>query len=267
MLIAKPGLDGHDRGALIVAQGLRDEGMEVIYTGLRQTAEQIVAAAIQEDVDCIGLSSLSGAHMTLFPAVAETLVREGGGDILLVGGGVIPPSDVRRLEAAGFAKIFTPGSTIAEMAEFIRERVSGRTEGFGTAEAEIDHVGVAVRNLEAALSLYRDHLGFRVVAQEELAAEGVRAILLQSGATRIELMEPLSASSPVGRFLDRRGEGLHHIAYRVNDVEHWLARAKKAGFQLLDSRPRPGLGGKLVAFLHPKSTFGVLTEYCQIHED
>lgn len=123
VLVAKPGLDGHDRGALVVAQGLRDAGMEVIYTGLRQTPEQIVAAAIQEDVDCIGLSSLSGAHMELFPEVVRLLKDQGADDILVVGGGVIPDEDIEPLKQAGIAAVFTPGTPIQETADFIRKHV------------------------------------------------------------------------------------------------------------------------------------------------
>ncbi|MGB8954912.1 MAG: cobalamin B12-binding domain-containing protein [Tumebacillaceae bacterium] len=126
VLVAKPGLDGHDRGALVVAKALRDAGMEVIYTGLRQTPQQIVATAIQEDVDVVGLSSLSGAHMHLFPEVARLLKEQGAGDILVVGGGVIPEDDIPALKEAGVAEVFTPGSPLADMAEYIRTRVQKR---------------------------------------------------------------------------------------------------------------------------------------------
>ncbi|HEU4964037.1 MAG TPA: cobalamin B12-binding domain-containing protein [Bacilli bacterium] len=123
VLVAKPGLDGHDRGALVVAKALRDAGMEVIYTGLRQTPQQIVATAIQEDVDVIGLSSLSGAHMHLFPEVVRQLNENNAGDILVVGGGVIPNEDIPKLKEAGIAEVFTPGSSLSAMADYIRERV------------------------------------------------------------------------------------------------------------------------------------------------
>lgn len=267
VLIAKPGLDGHDRGALIVAQGLRDEGMEVVYTGLRQTAAQIAAAAIQEDVDCIGLSSLSGAHMTLFPAVVEELRREGADDILVIGGGVIPPDDVRSLEENGFAKIFTPGSTIAEMAAFIRAHGRERTGSAGAAAqdaAQLDHIGIAVRDIDSALRFYRDHLGFRLARRAEVADQDVRVAFLEGDGTRIELLEPLSPGGSVGRFVEKRGEGLHHVAYRVDDVERWLDRARLAGYRLIDEKPRRGAENSWIAFVHPQSAFGVLTEYCQV---
>ncbi len=120
VLVAKPGLDGHDRGAKLIARALRDAGMEVIYTGLRQTPEQIVAAAVQEDVDVIGMSLLSGAHNYLFPRVVELLKEQGVDDVLIVGGGVIPDEDIPALKESGIAEIFTPGTTTTQMIEFIR---------------------------------------------------------------------------------------------------------------------------------------------------
>ena len=119
VIIAKPGLDGHDRGAKYIARALRDAGMEVIYTGIRQTPEQIVSAAIQEDVSVMGLSLLSGAHNFLFPKVAELLKERGAEDILLFGGGVIPDDDIEFLQKQGFKAIFTPGTTAQEVVDFI----------------------------------------------------------------------------------------------------------------------------------------------------
>jgi methylmalonyl-CoA mutase, C-terminal domain len=120
VLLAKPGLDGHDRGVKVIARALRDAGMEVIYTGLRQTPEQVVSAALQEDVDAIGLSILSGAHMTLFPRVVE-LAREAGiDDVIIFGGGIIPDEDIPRLKEAGVTEVFTPGTRMDEIIDFIR---------------------------------------------------------------------------------------------------------------------------------------------------
>lgn len=124
VLIAKPGLDGHDRGAKVVARALRDAGMEVIYTGLRQTPEQIVAAAIDEDVDAVGMSLLSGAHNYLFPLVVNMLKEKGADDILVFGGGVIPEEDIPGLKAAGIAEVFTPGTPTSVTVEFLKERCS-----------------------------------------------------------------------------------------------------------------------------------------------
>jgi len=123
VLIAKPGLDGHDRGAKVVARALRDAGMEVIYTGLRQTPEQIVETAIQEDVDVIGLSILSGAHTHLFPKVMELLKENDIKDIIVMGGGVIPEEDIPELKKAGIAEIFTPGTDTRDIVKFIKEKV------------------------------------------------------------------------------------------------------------------------------------------------
>ena len=126
VLVAKPGLDGHDRGAKVIARALRDAGMEVIYTGLRQTPEMIVSAAIQEDVDCIGLSILSGAHNVIVPRIASLLREQGAQDILLVLGGTIPEEDFARLKESGVAAIFGPGTPLDTTVEFIRENVKPR---------------------------------------------------------------------------------------------------------------------------------------------
>ena len=124
VLIAKPGLDGHDRGAKIVARSLRDAGMEVIYSGLRQTPEQIVKASIQEDVDAIGISILSGAHMHLFSRILELLANEGAEDILIFGGGIIPDQDIPELKAAGVKEIFQPGTHTDDIVQFLRDHVT-----------------------------------------------------------------------------------------------------------------------------------------------
>ncbi len=123
VLVAKPGLDGHDRGAKVIAQALRDAGMEVVYTGLRQTPEQIVSAAVQEDVNVVGMSILSGAHGTLFPEVVNLLKEKGAGDILVVGGGIIPDEDIPALKDAGIAEVFGPGTPLAEVVKYIQENV------------------------------------------------------------------------------------------------------------------------------------------------
>ncbi len=123
VLVAKPGLDGHDRGAKVIARAFRDAGMEVIYTGLRQTPEMIVNAAIQEDVDAIGLSCLSGAHMHLFPKVMELLKARGVDDVLVFGGGTIPDEDIPKLKACGLAEIYTPGASTQDAIAFVRGNV------------------------------------------------------------------------------------------------------------------------------------------------
>jgi methylmalonyl-CoA mutase C-terminal domain/subunit len=129
ILVAKPGLDGHDRGAKVVARALADAGYEVVYTGLHQTPEMIAAAALQEAVDAVGLSIMSGAHMTLFPAVLDALKAKGAGDVLVFGGGIIPRDDLVELTKLGVAKIFTPGATTQEIVEWVETVVRPRAEG------------------------------------------------------------------------------------------------------------------------------------------
>jgi methylmalonyl-CoA mutase C-terminal domain/subunit len=128
ILLAKPGLDGHDRGIKVIAAALRDAGFEVIYTGLRQTPQQVVAAAIQEDVDAIGLSILSGAHMTLFPAVIDGLKKAGADKMLLFGGGIIAESDAQKLKALGVGELFTPGATTEEIIQYLNSNLKEKKE-------------------------------------------------------------------------------------------------------------------------------------------
>jgi methylmalonyl-CoA mutase C-terminal domain/subunit len=126
ILIAKPGLDGHDRGAKVVARALRDAGFEVIYTGLHQTPEMVATAAIQEDVDAVGLSIMSGAHNTLFPAVIDEMRKRGATDVVVFGGGIIPEADFERLKAAGVTGVFTPGTTLETIIQWVRDNVRPR---------------------------------------------------------------------------------------------------------------------------------------------
>jgi methylmalonyl-CoA mutase C-terminal domain/subunit len=126
ILIAKPGLDGHDRGAKVVARALRDAGFEVVYTGLHQTPEMIASAAVQEDVDAVGLSIMSGAHNTLFPAVLEELRKRGAHDVVVFGGGIIPDVDIDRLKASGVTGVFTPGTSLADIIQWVKSHVHAR---------------------------------------------------------------------------------------------------------------------------------------------
>lgn len=126
ILVAKPGLDGHDRGIKVVARALRDAGVEVIYTGLHQAPEQIASAAIQEDVDAVGLSCLSGAHMSLFPKVVDLIKEQGGENIVVFGGGIIPDADIAKLKEAGIAEIFTPGATTTSIIDWVNENIATR---------------------------------------------------------------------------------------------------------------------------------------------
>lgn len=268
VLIAKPGLDGHDRGALIIAQALRDYGMEVIYTGLRQTPEQIAAAAIQEDVDAIGLSCLSGAHNELFPDVVRLLKEKEAEDIIVVGGGVIPWEDIPLLKSKGVQKIFTPGTPTVETAKFIEQAVYER-EGIQIEKTDvqppekIDHIGIAVSSLDEALPFYVNGLKLTLESVEEVASEGVKIAFLKIGGIRIELLEPLSEDSPIARFIEKSGEGIHHIALGVKEINDRIAALKQSGIEMINEESKKGAGEANIAFIHPKSAHGVLYELCE----
>jgi methylmalonyl-CoA mutase C-terminal domain/subunit len=154
VLVGKPGLDGHDRGAKVVAAALRDAGMEVIYTGLHQTPEQIVEAATQEDVDVVALSILSGAHMTLFPDVQKLMKKRGIGDRLLTGGGIIPPEDMDRLAKLGIGRLFGPGASTQGIAAYIREWFA-ETHGNGTPPAARPKAGKSTRSAREPVAVRR----------------------------------------------------------------------------------------------------------------
>jgi methylmalonyl-CoA mutase C-terminal domain/subunit len=131
VVVAKPGLDGHDRGAKVIARALRDDGFEVVYTGLHQTPEQVVAAVVQEDADALGLSLLSGAHLTLVPRVVEGLAEAGRADVVVVVGGIIPESDIETLKAMGVAEVFTPGAPLPSIGRWLAEALDRREEALG----------------------------------------------------------------------------------------------------------------------------------------
>lgn len=267
VLVAKPGLDGHDRGALVVAQALRDEGMEVVYTGLRQTPEQIVNAAIQEDVDCIGLSCLSGAHNELFPEVVRLLRERNADDILIVGGGVIPDEDIPFLKSQGIAEVFTPGTPTKVTADFIRGKITGKQMTFQKPPKKIAHIGIAVKSLDAAIPFYTEQLGLTLQGKEYVESEKVQVAFLSIGETRLELLEPTSPESPIAIFIEKRGEGIHHIALDVDDIDHRLAQLKENGVALIHETPKQGAHGAQIAFLHPKAAGGVLYELCQYPQE
>lgn len=262
VLVAKPGLDGHDRGALIISQALRDHGMEVIYTGLRQTPVQIAQAAVQEDVDVIGLSSLSGAHNTLFPKIMDELKNRHADDIPVVGGGVIPSEDIPFLLEKGIKRIFTSGSSTESLANYIQELIYPNSSAV-TSPKKISHIGIAVLNIDKAISFYTDSLGMEIEGVENVESQAVKIAFLKVGESRIELLEPLDDSSPIKKFLDKKGEGIHHIALEVDNLERRLSKLKSEGIQLIDEEAKPGAGDSQIAFIHPKSTNGVLFELCQ----
>ncbi|SHF58940.1 methylmalonyl-CoA epimerase [Ornithinibacillus halophilus] len=262
VLIAKPGLDGHDRGALVIAQALRDHGMEVIYTGLRQSPVQIAQAAIQEDVDVIGLSSLSGAHRTLFPKVVEVLKEKNADDIPVVAGGVIPSEDIPYLMEKGINKIFTSGSSTEDLAKYIEQLVQPNKQQIEEPK-KIAHIGIAVHSIDQVLPFYTDKLGLELENVETVESEGAKIAFLKIGESRIELLEPTVDSSPIKKFLTKRGEGVHHIALEVDDIEERLHQLKRDGIQLINDEPKDGAHNSQIAFIHPKASHGVLFELCQ----
>lgn len=266
VLIAKPGLDGHDRGALIIAQALRDHGMEVIYTGLRQSPVQIAHAAIQEDVDVIGLSSLSGAHRTLFPKVVETLKEKNAGDIPVIAGGVIPSEDIPFLLEKGIKKIFTSGSSTKDLAKYVKQ-LADPDAGRIKEPNKIAHIGIAVHSIDHALPFYTDTLGLALVGVETVESEGVKVAFLKIGESRFELLEPLRDDAPIKKFLDKRGEGIHHIAIDVDDMDERLMQYKRGGVDLINEEAKKGAHNSRIAFIHPKAANGVLLELCQQHEE
>ncbi|WP_257347975.1 methylmalonyl-CoA epimerase [Pseudalkalibacillus decolorationis] len=266
VLIAKPGLDGHDRGALIISQALRDYGMEVIYTGLRQTPEQIVSSAIQEDVDAIGMSCLSGAHNDLFPEVVKGLKKHGAEEIIVVGGGVIPWEDIPFLEEQGVQKIFTPGTPSIETAKYIEKAVYKR-DGIGLDEdlelvKKIDHIGIAVNSLDESIPFYLEVLQLKLEGIEEVPSESVKVAFINAGNIRLELLEPTNEKSSIHTFIEKHGAGIHHVALGVANIEQRIKELKKKGITMIHNTPKSGAGGAEIAFMHPKSTQGVLYELC-----
>ncbi|SET59329.1 methylmalonyl-CoA mutase, C-terminal domain [Salinibacillus kushneri] len=261
-LIAKPGLDGHDRGALIIAQTLRDHGMEVIYTGLRQSPAQIAQAAVQEDVDVIGLSSLSGAHRSLFPKVVEQLKERQAEDIPVIGGGVIPAEDIPFLEEKGVQKVFTPGTPTEYIAAYIKQLVTPEEVKETTPPEKISHIGIAVKSLEKTIPFYDQILGLNLKGVEEVPSEGVKVAFFEIGETSIELLEPLSEQSPIYKFVEKKGEGIHHIALEVSDLKDRLQHYRDQDVPLINEEPKEGANGAEIAFLHPRAANGVLYELC-----
>lgn len=262
VLVAKPGLDGHDRGALVIAQALRDHGMEVIYTGLRQTPVQIAQAAIQEDVDVIGLSSLSGAHNSLFPKVLEELKKRNASDIPVVGGGVIPSEDIPALLEKGINQIFTSGSSTDVLANYIEQLVNPDSVKINKP-GKIAHIGIAVNSIDQALPFYSTVLGLELEGVETVESEGVKVAFLKIGETRFELLEALSESSTIQTFIDKKGEGIHHIALEVDNIIARLEQYKADGIKLIHEQAKPGAHNSEIAFIHPKAASGVLFELCQ----
>jgi methylmalonyl-CoA mutase, C-terminal domain len=286
VLVAKPGLDGHDRGARVIAAALRDAGMEVVYTGLRASVPAIAAAAVQEDVDVIGLSILSGAHESICRRLREELDQREAG-IPIVVGGIIPAADREKLEQLGVAAVFGPESPLGAVVEAVRTVAAGgkvRASSSGAAEdagrgaktgraqsgipaTRLDHTAICVRDIEAAIALIEELLGQKVAHKEFVPAQKVHAAFFDfpNGAS-LELVAP-QGNEGLEKFLAKRGDALHHLALRVRDLDALLKRLEARGVPLIDKVSRPGARGHKVAFLHPKAFGGTLLELVEAHEE
>jgi methylmalonyl-CoA mutase, C-terminal domain len=294
VLVAKPGLDGHDRGARVIAAALRDAGMEVVYTGLRASVAAIAAAAVQEDVDVIGLSILSGAHESICRRLREELDRREA-RIPIVVGGIIPATDHANLEGLGVAAVFGPESPLGAVVETVRALATGaapakRSSGprtvsttnpsstapsAGTEERQpsgipatrLDHTAICVRDIDASIALIEELLGQKAAHKEFVPAQKVHAAFFDfpNGAS-LELVAP-QGNEGLEKFLAKRGDALHHLALRVRNLDALLQRLDARGVPLVDKVSRPGARGHKVAFLHPKAFGGTLLELVEAHED
>ncbi|HWE22614.1 MAG TPA: cobalamin-dependent protein, partial [Myxococcales bacterium] len=284
VLVAKPGLDGHDRGARVIAAALRDAGMEVVYTGLRATVPAIAAAAVQEDVDVIGLSILSGAHESICRRLREELDRLEA-RIPVIVGGIIPAADREKLEQLGVAAVFGPESPLGGVVEAVRAVAAGkapvppstgatRTRGNekvpaqgGIPATRLDHTAICVRDIDASIALIEELLGEKVAHKEFVPAQKVHAAFFDfpNGAS-LELVAPVG-NEGLEKFLQKRGDALHHLALRVRGLDALLRRLEARGVPLIDKVSRPGARGHKVAFLHPKAFGGTLLELVEAHEE
>jgi methylmalonyl-CoA mutase C-terminal domain/subunit len=280
VLVGKPGLDGHDRGARVIAAALRDAGMEVVYTGLRATIPAIAAAAVQEDVDVIGLSILSGAHQSICRRLRDELSRREV-RIPIVVGGIIPAADFEKLKHLGVAAVFGPESPLANVVETVRELATNPTSPLtspatqtspspsksGIPAIRLDHTAICVRDISASIALIEDLLGQKVAHQEFVPAQQVNAAFFDfpNGAS-LELVAP-QGNEGLEKFLQKRGDALHHLALRVRDLDALLARLDARGVPLIDKVSRPGARGHKVAFLHPKAFGGTLLELVEANEE
>ena len=274
VLVGKPGLDGHDRGARVIAAALRDAGMEVVYTGLRASVPAIAAAAVQEDVDVIGLSILSGAHEGICRRLIDEL-KQRGAQIPLVVGGIIPAADVASLKAMGVAAVFGPESPLLAVVETVRALAAGQTVPAAPAPeprahvpaTRLDHTAICVKDMGASIALIEDILGQKVAHQERVSEQKVDAAFFDfpNGAS-LELVSP-AGNAGLEKFLEKRGDALHHLALRVKDLDEVLRRLAARGVPLIDKVGRPGARGHRVAFLHPRAFGGTLLELVEAHDE
>ena len=272
VLVAKPGLDGHDRGARVIAAALRDAGMEVIYTGLRAPVPSIAAAAVQEDVDVIGLSILSGAHESICARLRDEL-KQRGARIPVVVGGIIPAADHDKLREIGVAAVFGPESPLGAVVDAVKALANGEEipeppkARAGIPATRLDHTAICVRDIKATIALIEDILGQKVAHEEYVDAQKVDAAFFDfpNGAS-LELVAP-RGNAGLDKFLEKRGDALHHLALRVSDIDEVLEKLAARGVPLIDKKGRPGARGHRVAFLHPRAFGGTLLELVEAHEE
>src|SRR4051812_13450010 len=273
VLVGKPGLDGHDRGARVIAAALRDAGMEVVYTGLRASVPAIAAAAVQEGVDVIGLSILSGAHESVCRRLMEEL-KQRQARIPVVVGGIIPAADHEPLRKLGVAAVFGPESPLGAVVEAVKALAAGqpmpdaseKPTAAGIPATRLDHTAICVKDIKASIALIEEILGTKVAHEEHVPAQRVDAAFFDfpNGAS-LELVCP-RGNAGLEKFLEKRGDGLHHLALRVKDIDEVLRRLDARGVPLIDKVGRPGARGHRVAFLHPKAFGGTLLELVEAHE-
>ncbi len=267
VLVAKPGLDGHDRGARVIASALRDAGMEVVYTGLRATVPSIAASAEQESVDVIGLSILSGAHLSICERLFAEL-KSRGVAVPIVVGGVIPAADIALLSAFGVAAVFGPEAPLGDVVRCVETLAAGKpwtAPSLHVAQAPrfgaLDHVAICVRDMDAACGMYERLLKNPVAHREYVDAQKTHAAFFDlPGGVALELVSPGEGNVGLERFLEKRGDALHHLCFRADAIGDALSSLRASGVPLIDNAARPGARGHCVAFLHPKAAGGVLIE-------
>jgi methylmalonyl-CoA mutase C-terminal domain/subunit len=272
VLVGKPGLDGHDRGARVIAAALRDAGMEVVYTGLRASVPAIAAAAVQEDVDVIGLSILSGAHESICKRLMDDL-KQRGAEIPVLVGGIIPAADHERLYELGVAAVFGPESPLPSVVEAVKALAAGQNvprepeKPAHVPATRLDHTAICVKDMAASIKLIEDILGQQVAHTEYVDAQKVDAAFFDfpNGAS-LELVSP-RGNAGLDKFLEKRGDALHHLALGVKNIDEILQKLAARGVPLIDKVSRPGARGHKVAFLHPKAFGGTLLELVESHED
>ena len=266
VLVGKPGLDGHDRGARVIAAALRDAGMEVVYTGLRASVPAIAAAAVQEDVDVIGLSILSGAHLGICERLQAEL-RQRGAEIPVVVGGIIPAEDHAPLRKLGVAAVFGPESPLRGVVETVKALAEGkplpedpavRKAAAGIPTTRLDHAAICVKDMDATIRVLEEVLGQKCAHRELVPAQRVDAAFFDfpNGAS-LEIVAPVG-NEGLTKFLEKRGDSMHHLALRVEHIDEVLRRLAERGIPLIDQVSRPGARGHKVAFLHPKAFNGAL---------